>query len=239
MIFSTISDYNTVMSKFIPQQFNQFVLDNHVVGFFPEPIKLVSGRLSSWYVNWRTVAADVYLLDQVSDFVLAFAREHLQAVDCFYGVPEGATKLAVLCQYKWAKQQTDYAAGKYVLSMGRGKPKDHGDPKDKFFVGVPQGQVVILEDVTTTGGSLIKTATALHEAGITVTAALALTNRCERTDQGQTVAEALAELNVQYFAISNALELLPQIVAAQKPSSAIRESIVTEFQTYGEKEITL
>jgi orotate phosphoribosyltransferase len=40
--------------------------------------------------------------------------------------------------------------------MGRAKPKDHGDPKDRYFVGEPGGKVVILEDVTTTGKSLIE-----------------------------------------------------------------------------------
>ena len=35
--------------------------------------------------------------------------------------------------------------------MGRAKPKQHGSPEDKYFVGEPNGKIVVLEDVTTTG----------------------------------------------------------------------------------------
>jgi orotate phosphoribosyltransferase-like protein len=37
-------------------------------------------------------------------------------------------------------------------------------PKDKFFVGVPKGKTIVIEDVTTTGGSLIETLNGLKEA---------------------------------------------------------------------------
>ena len=47
--------------------------------------------------------------------------------------------------------------------MGRGKQKEHGDPKDKFFVGIPNGDTIILEDTTTTGSSLINTIIQLKE----------------------------------------------------------------------------
>lgn len=221
-----------VMPKFNQRRFNQFIFDHHIIGFFPAPIKLASGRLSSWYVNWRNIAQDVFLLDQVSDFVLDFCWDKKIGVDCFYGVPEGATKLGLLCQYKWAKSRPDYAGGKYVFAMGRGKPKDHGDPKDREFVGQPQGRIVVLEDVTTTGGSLIKTVKALKGMGLNIAAAIALTNRNERNENGQTVAQYLENLGVKYYSLSSALELLPQTV------NKMQTSIEEEFSRFGEKEIS-
>ena len=133
------------MSNFNQEEFNRFILENNVVGFFEEPIRLKSGRMSNWYVNWRNIAEDVLLLDKLIDYVITFTENLGLEPDCFYGVPEGATKLAIITQYKWAKAQADYGPGKYVLPMGRGKPKEHGELKDRFFIGIPRGKTVVLE----------------------------------------------------------------------------------------------
>ena len=55
-------------------RFYDFIIENNVIGFFDEPLTLKSGRMSYWYVNWRTVAEDVFLLDKVSDFLLSFVK---------------------------------------------------------------------------------------------------------------------------------------------------------------------
>ena len=109
--------------------FYDFIIKNNVVGFFNEPITLKSGRKSYWYVNWRNIAEDVYLLDKASNFLLLFVKYLNLEPNCFYGVPEGATKLGVITQYKWAFNDKNIQPGKYILSMGRGKPKDHGELK--------------------------------------------------------------------------------------------------------------
>jgi len=93
------------MAKFSQKKFTQFIFDNEVIGFFPERIKLVSGRFSTWYVNWRAVSSDVFLVDVLSDFLLAYLEKNHIEFDCIYGTPDGSTKMAVLAQYKWAKQQ--------------------------------------------------------------------------------------------------------------------------------------
>ena len=227
------------MSKFSQKKFNQFVLNSGIIGFFAKPIKLVSGRTSSWYVNWRNVASDVFLIDQLSDFVIDFCRFKKIEHDCLYGTPDGATKLAVLCQYKWAKKQKKFQPGRHILAMGRKTPKDHGEPKDRFFVGAPSGRVVVLEDVTTTGGSLIKTVATLKKMRIKVAAALALTSRNEKTEDNRSVAEVLKKLGVKYLAMSHALELLPMIVKQKKISRKIHQSIIDEFKQYGESGIDL
>jgi orotate phosphoribosyltransferase len=159
--------------------------------------------------------------------------------DCLYGTPDGATKLAVVCQYKWAKLQSDFGPGKYPLVMGRKTPKDHGEPKDRYFVGAPAGRVVVLEDVTTTGGSLLKTVLTLQELGYDLAGAVTLTNRNEVMDDGRHVSEVLAEQGVPYFNLSQGLELLPLAVKKFKPSQPIKQSIIDEFKQYGESEIML
>jgi orotate phosphoribosyltransferase len=237
------------MNLFSSEAFNYFCIDNGVVGFFEKPVTLKSGRQSCWYVNWRRAAADVYLIDQLSDFLLAYTKDlvasgKIPSPDCFYGVPEGATKLAVITQFKWAKEKDNLSAGTSSLPMGRAQPKDHGDPADRFFVGAPSGKTVVIEDVTTTGGSLLTALDGLLEAGIDVIAAIGLTNRMERRDDGTSVAEAIAKRHnarefIPYFALSSAEQLLPAAVKKLKPSSSTIAAIEAHFADYGLIRISL
>ena len=193
--------------QFNQQAFNQFILNEQVIKHFENPIKLKSGKESNIYVNWRSVAEDAYLMEQLTDFVLAFANDNNIHPDTFYGVPEGATKLGLLTQFKYAKQN-NMQRKSHALAMGRAKPKDHGDPKDRYFVGAPTGSICVLEDVTTTGGSLIECIQGLQASGMSICAAIGLTNRDEFRENGKTVAAALTEFNVPYYEMSRAPELL-------------------------------
>lgn len=230
---------NKAMAGFDQQAFNTFIEQNGVYGFFSEPITLKSGRTSHFYANWRTVVEDAYLTDQLAQFVIAFAKSKGLQPDTFYGVPEGATKLGVITQLNWAKQSPGYGKGSHVLAMGRAKPKDHGAPKDRYFVGTPKGKVIVIEDVTTTGGSLITTLESLKDAGITVAAVLSLTNRMEKRDDGQSVEEAITERGVQFHSMSNSLAMLPLMYKKLKPGPAVGKAIEAEFAQYGVKPLRL
>ena len=215
------------------ENFYDFILRNKVIGFFKEPLKLKSGRISNWYVNWRNIAEDVFLLDELTNYIIDYVQNLGLNPDLFYGVPEGATKLGIITQYKWAKKQEDYSRKSYILSMGRGKPKEHGDVKDKFFLGVPEGHLIILEDVTTTGGSLLDSIDKLSDLNVKIDVAIGLTNRNELRDDGKSVEVAIKEKGVPYHAMSNALDLLPRLT----PDTAMVKQVVEYFQKYGVKEI--
>jgi len=217
------------------ENFYNFILENNIIGIFKEPIQLKSGRLSYWYVNWRNIASDVFLLDQLTNYLISFINYLDLKPKCFYGVPEGATKLGIITQYKWAKRQQNYHSGNYPLSMGRGKQKEHGDPKDRFFVGIPNGETVILEDVTTTGGSLINTIRKLKDLNVNIIAAIGLTNRNELRDDGKSVKEVILEYNVNYYSMSNAIELLPKMELNRDIANHIEEY----FKKYGTQQIKL
>lgn len=213
--------------------FDDFILKNGIIGFKEKPITFKSGRQCHCYVNWRVAMNDAYLLDQLTGYIPGFVGGWGLKPRSFYGVPEGATKLGVLTQYKWAKDRPDYAPGAYVIPMGRSVPKDHGAPEDKFFVGMPQGDTVVLEDTTTTGNSLLKTIDSLQTAGVKVIAAIALTNRNEVRDDGLTVPQALEKKGVPYYAMSNLKELLPRAYERLKPSPEIRQAVDAYFEKYG------
>ena len=227
------------MSDFDRKDFNHFIIENSVVGFFEKPITLKSGRKSYWYVNWRTISKDVFLMDRLVDYLISYVDDNNFKPDAFYGVPEGASKLGILATYKWAKRSPDFAPGKFSLPMGRANPKQHGDLKDRYFVGAPEGEIIILEDVTTTGGSLIREIDRLKEAGVSIQAAIGLTNRMEVTDDGKSVEEAVLEKGVKYYSLSDATSFLPEAFTKFKPSKEVAEFVEKEFEDFGVKKIKL
>ena len=221
---------------FDQEEYNKFLIENNVIGFFDEPITLKSGRISNWYANCRNLLDRVGVIDRLTDFVLAFADEKGLTADYFYGVPEGATKLGLVLNYKKGKTNPDQ-----VLVIGRGRPKDYGAPKDRFFIGpIKQGdKVIVIEDVTTTGGSLLNTIKQLKEAGINIVAAIGLVNRMEKRDDGKSVKQAVEELDVPYLNIGDSTELLPLARDSAKPSESVIEEVEKYFDKYGIKSLKL
>jgi orotate phosphoribosyltransferase len=220
------------MRGFNQVEYNNFLIENNVIGFFEEPITLKSGRVSPWYANCRDLLSRVGLIDQLTDFVLVFSAEKGISADYFYGVPEGATKLAVVLNYKKGKRDNNV---NQALVLGRGKPKEHGDPRDKYFIGPAEegDKVIVIEDVTTTGGSLIETIKHLQESMIEVVAAIGLVNRMEKRDDGKSVEQVINELNVSYLAMGNSTELLSMARDRLKPSDSVLEEVEKYFEQYG------
>jgi len=227
------------MDEFSQEEFNRFIEENNVYGFFEDAITLKSGRKSHFYANWRNVVEDVWLTDRLAEFVISFTESIGLRVDTFYGVPEGATKLGVITQFKWARRSTNYARGSHILAMGRAKPKDHGAPKDKYFVGMPRGNVVVIEDVTTTGGSLLRTLEGLAESGVHVVGVISLTNRMEKRDDGLSVKESVENKGVSFHSMSSSLVLLPIMYKMLQPGEHIADAIEQEFGEYGVQKLKL
>ena len=226
--------------KFDQHLFNQFILDCNIIGFYQEARILSSGRSSHWYTNWRTVSNNAFLLYELTDYVINFCHDNEILPDCFYGVPDGATKLALFTQNKWIHLYKKTP----ILPMGRVKEKRHGDPKDKYFIGEPQGNVVILEDVSTTGDSMINEFHKIFELNSQRTStyilhAISLTDRMEKRDDGHTVQSALAQFDVPYNCLSNALDILPLAVEKYKPTPEIIKAIEKEYEKYGVERLVL
>ncbi len=227
------------MESFNSEEFNKFIEETNVYGFFQEAITLKSGRKSHFYANWRNVVEDVFLTDKLADFVIAFAKSNNLNVDTFYGVPEGATKLGVISQYKLANRSSNYSKGSHILAMGRAKPKDHGAAKDRYFVGMPKVNVVVIEDVTTTGGSLIKTLEGLKDAGINVVGIISLTNRMEKRDDGLSVKEAIEKMGLNFYTMSTSLDMLPLMYKKLQLGNEVGKAIESEFSEYGVEPLRL
>lgn len=225
--------------SFNQNEFNQFIIDNNVVGFKEQDITLKSGRISRWYANCRNLTSFAGVADKTANFVIDFVNEKNLEFDYFYGIPAGATKLGLLISYKTAARANK---DNYKLIIGREKPKEHGEAKDKYFIGpVKEGdKVVVVEDVTTTGGSLIKGIKRLIEAGANVVASVGLVNRMEKGDDGLTVEETIRQkFGIQHYSMSNAFDLLPLEAERNPPSEETKRKVEQYFRTYSVRELNL
>jgi len=227
--------YAAIREAHLTRKFVEFIVENDVVGFFEQVKTLKCGIDSHWYANWRTIGADPFLMDQLTGFLLGYLTLKGIGFDTIYGVPEGATKLAILAQDKWAKGRDDFAKGSHVLAMGRGGGKKaHGDKKDASYIGRPMGRTVVVEDVTTTAGSLVETIKTLQGDGVDVVAAVGLTNRLlRRREDGKSAAEAVAELGITLHSMSTAAQFLPRVAEKLSPSEEIRADVNREFREDG------
>ena len=214
------------------EQFNDIVVSRRRIGFQETDIKLKSGRTSRFYVNWRPQTDTVYEADVLGDWIADFLEHHRITTTCVYGVPEGATKAGHA-----ATRVIAYKSGnpeQHTLAQGRSQPKPHGKLEDRYFVGAPKGDLVILEDVTTTGQSLLDTIdTVVQLPNAKIIAVVGLTNRMERRDDEKSVAEAVAAKGFRYLAMSEAPSLLKLEYALRPPSHETTRLVEEEFEKYG------
>jgi orotate phosphoribosyltransferase len=139
-------------------------------------IKLASGRESDFYFDLRPTtlhpAGATYIGDMIID-----ALEGLD-VDYVGGLAMGAIPIATAASI--ASHRGGRAIGAFFVHK---KAKEHGERK--LVEGLPKGEslrdknVVIVEDVTTTGGSAIQAVDAAQQEGGNVVLVLTIVDRLE------------------------------------------------------------
>ncbi len=218
--------------------YENFLLDNKLVGFFEPPIILKSGRPGHWYVNMRDVLDSLAHKRQLARYVYDFCSDKRLMPDYFLGIPDGAKPLGEemnnLIDYR---EPSEISAT--VLRMGK---KAHGDPQNRYSVGPlkPGHHVVLVEDVTTTGGSSMEHILRLQEIGIWIDALVSCVNRFERRDRGRTVQDVLGrDYHIGYDALTDARSILPKASNTFNPSQRLRDDIEDYYRTYGVESIEL
>ncbi len=171
----------------------------HARSFGRGEITLASGRKSDFYFNLKPT-----MLNPEGAALLAeLTLEELKAdrPDYVGGLEMGAVPLAgALAQLSW---QHDQPLAAFFV---RKKPKEHG--ARLALEGLAKGEslrgkrVVIVEDVTTTGGSAIKAVDAVREAGGEVVLVFTMVDREEGA------AETFAAAGVRFRALYRAAEFL-------------------------------
>jgi orotate phosphoribosyltransferase len=139
-------------------------------------IKLASGRTSNFYFNMKPTMLDPEGAHLLALLVVDALRT--LDVDMVGGLEMGAVPIAA------AVAAVSHAEGHPLPAFFiRKQTKDHGTKS--LIEGLPKGQsltgkrVVILEDVTTTGGSAIKAIEAVKADGAVVLSVITLVDRQE------------------------------------------------------------
>ena len=147
---------------------------------------LASGLQSPFYVDCRSLMA----YPGSRRLVAQLAYESLRPIelDCLGGLEIGAIAIATsISDFAFAAQPTRT----WQTFVVRKQAKDHG--LGKLIEGSlqPGDRAVIVDDVLTSGGSLLKAVSAARTAGLTVTHALVIVDRKEQDGRRKVEAEGL------------------------------------------------
>lgn len=144
--------------------------------------KLASGQVSPYYVDCRALMAYAGSRRLVAQ--LAYEALATVELDCLGGLEIGAISIGTtISDYAFVAQPRR----EWRTFVVRKQAKDHGLGKLIEGAVLPGDRAVIVDDVLTSGGSLIKAITAARQAGLTVTHALVIVDRKEQ--EGRTKVE--------------------------------------------------
>ena len=137
-----------------------------------EGFRLASGKTSPFYVDCRIVLAHAYSRHLVAQ--LAFDLLKTQDFHLIGGLEIGAIPLATSISDFAFSSDTQRNWRTFVV---RKQPKDHGLGKLIEGTFEPGEKAVVVDDVLTTGGSLLKATEAARNQGLQVTHAFVIVDR--------------------------------------------------------------
>ncbi|MET1128312.1 MAG: orotate phosphoribosyltransferase [Thermoproteota archaeon] len=153
--------------------------------------KLSSGGESTVYLDLRRLLAHPDALDVISSLAAAKLEESLRGFDAVVGIATGGIAWATLIAYKLRKP-----AGYVRLAR-----KGHGtDSVVEGWKG--PGKAVIVDDVATTGSSIVEAARVLRGSGVDVAGALVIVDR----EQG--AGDRVRELGLKFVRLATLRQIL-------------------------------
>lgn len=155
-----------------------------------EPVfKLVSGRVSNYYVNCKTVTLHPEGMYVIGNIIFEMIRN--LPVAGIGGLTLGADPIADAVAY------TSYLKGKPLEAfVVRKNAKSHGTMQWIEGNLKPGDRVVIVDDVITTGKSTIEAINRAREAGLSIVKVIALVDRQE--GGYEEVAKAVADIKADF-----------------------------------------
>jgi len=136
------------------------------------PFKLASGRVSPYYVDCRPVTHSAEGLVLIGEVIYELIKD--QGVQAAGGLTMGADPLAhavALISYQQGRPINAFSVRKFIKGYGA---------KGRVVGPVQPGErAVVLEDVVTTGGSVLQAVNAAREFGLTVDQVIVLVDREE------------------------------------------------------------
>lgn len=176
---------------------------------------LASGKKSSYYVDLRLVPSYPHQFRIMVKHLQNNIAENigLNSFDSLVSVPTGGLVIASALAIETVKP----------LIYVRNKPKDYGTSKSvegKIHEGM---KVVMIDDVATTGGSVVNAIKSLKEANIAIEDAYVIVNRMEGAD------EALKELGVRLHSITNIIQITESLHEQKLVDDNILEKVKNQI----------
>ena len=138
---------------------------------------LTSGQRASFYVDLRQVSLDHRVAPLIGEVMLELVEE-FEPVDAIGGLTMGADPIASAIMHRGV-----LAGKKYDALVVRKEPKDHGRGREIEGPDVKGKRIVVVEDTSTTGGSPLKAARAIENAGGEVVAVCVVVDRNTGADR--------------------------------------------------------
>jgi orotate phosphoribosyltransferase len=136
------------------------------------PFKLASGAMSNYYLDMKPTTFSPEGLNLIADVVYDLLRED-PSVDSIGGLELGSVPItSAITMRSWRERPIDG----FVV---RKEKKGHGTDKKIDGNFRPNTNVVLFEDVTTRGGSVLEAVRAVRARGATVTKVIAIVDRLE------------------------------------------------------------
>jgi len=184
--------------KFV-KEFATFLHQRGIIKF--GDFTLASGKKSSYYVDLRLVPSYPHQFRIMIKYLQNNIVESigLNSFDSLVSVPTGGLIIASALAIETVKP----------LIYVRNKPKDYGTSKSiegQIYEGM---KVVMIDDVATTGGSVVNAIKSLKEAQVIIENAYVIVNRMEGAD------EALEKIGVRLHSITNVMQIT-QVLYEQK-----------------------
>ena len=173
------------------KEFAIFLYKNNIIRF--GNFTLASGKNSSYYVDLRLIPSYPHQFRKMIKNLqnLIIEKTGLDDFDCLASVPTGGLVVTSALAIEIVKP----------LIYVRSKPKEHGTTKSiegKISAGM---KVVMVDDVMTTGTSVLNGINQLKEAGLLVSDLYVVINRLEGGDK------ALSDIGVQTHQLTDILEI--------------------------------
>jgi len=173
------------------KEFAIFLYKNNIIRF--GNFTLASGKNSSYYVDLRLIPSYPHQFRKMIKNIqnLIVEKTGLDNFECLASVPTGGLVVTSALAIEIVKP----------LIYVRSKPKEHGTAKSiegKISAGM---KVVMVDDVVTTGTSVLNGINQLREAGLLVSDLYVIINRLEGADK------ALSDIGVQTHQLTDILEI--------------------------------
>ena len=191
------------------KEFATFLYKNDIIKF--GNFTLASGRDSSYYIDLRLVPSFPHefrkMIKNLQNLVIE--KTGLDSFDSLASVPTGGLVVTSALAIEIIKP----------LIYVRNKPKEHGTTKSiegKTSAGM---KVVMVDDVITTGTSVLNGIKQLKESGLSVSDTFVIINRLEGADK------AFSDIGVRIHQLTDILEITNILVQEKLINEEILEKV--------------